>query len=73
MISCSKVDKGYKYLLTVINTFSKCAYVVQLKSVGKNVAAALQPILAATHNIMYLQTDHKEEYYNKIVQAMLHK
>lgn len=40
-----KVSKGYKYLNTVINAFTKFAYAVPLKTkTGKEVAVALQTI-----------------------------
>lgn len=73
MILYTKVNKGYKYLMFVINAFSKFSYAVSLKTkTGKEVAATLQPILTA-NRIKYLQTDKGKEFYNSVVQTMLNK
>lgn len=73
MIPHAKVNKGYKYLMTVINAFSKYAYAVPLKTkTGKEVAHALEPILSV-NKMKYLQTDNGKEYYNTKVQALLNK
>ena len=46
MISFSKLNKGYKYILTVINCFSKFAFAVPLKSKASHeIVKALRPIL----------------------------
>ena len=61
MIPQAKVNKGYMYLMTVINTFSKFAYAVPLKTkTGAEVARALEPILK-TNRMKYLQTDNGKE------------
>lgn len=73
MIPYAKVNKGYKYLMTVINAFSKFAYAVPMKTkTGKEVVCALEPILQ-TNKMKYLQTDNGKEYYNSTVQALLTK
>jgi len=73
MISHAKSNKGYKYLMTVINAFSKFAYAIPLKTkTGVEVARALAPILAK-NKMKYLQTDNGKEYYNSSVQALLKK
>lgn len=73
MISYSRMNKGYKYMMTVINAFSKFAFAVPLKTkTGKEVAHALEPILAA-NRMKYLQTDNGKEYYNRYVQSLLKK
>ena len=64
MIPYARVNKGYKYMMTVINAFTKYAYAVPLKmKTGKEVTNALKPILAA-NRMKYLRTDNGKEYYN---------
>lgn len=63
----SNLNKGYKFLLTVIDTFSKFAWVEAIKSKsGNNVTLAFQKILKkdlrAPKN---LQTDDGKEFFNK--------
>ena len=42
----SRSNSGYKYLLTVIDVFSKCGWIVPLKTkTGKEVATVLQELL----------------------------
>jgi len=73
MIPHAKLNNGYKYLMTVINTFSKFAYAIPLKTkTGVEVAHALTPILAK-NKMKYFQTDNGKEYYNSSVQALLKK
>ena len=71
MIPHAKSNKGYKYLMTVINAFSKFAYAIPLKTkTGVEVARALETILTK-NKMKYLQTDKGKEYYNTAVQALL--
>ena len=73
MIPHAKVNKGFKYLMTKINAFSKYAYAVPLKTkTGVKVARALEPILLA-NKMKYLQTDNGKEYYNSVVQTLLRR
>lgn len=63
----SKYNKGYRYIMTMINCFSKLAFAVPLKDKsGPEVAKALEPILAK-HKMKHLQTDDGKEWYNKHV------
>ena len=65
MIPHAKVNKGYKYLMTVINAFSKFAYAVPLKiKMGAEAARALKPILKANNKISAngKQTDNGKVY-----------
>ena len=71
MIPHAKLNKGYKYLMTVINAFSKYAYAIPLKTKsGVEVAHALEPIIVK-NKMKYLQTDNGKEYFNSAVQALL--
>lgn len=67
MIPHSKINGGYKYILTLIDCFSKMAYASPLKSkAGKEVAQAMQNIISR-HKLRFkhLQTDEGKEFYNK--------
>ena len=71
MIPHAKANKGVKYLMTIINAFSKYAYAVPMKTkTGVEVARALEPILRA-NKMKCLQTDNGKEYYNSSVQKLL--
>lgn len=73
IIPHAKSNKGYKFMMTVINAFSKFAFAVPLKTkTGVDVARAHEPILAA-NKMKYLQTDNGKEYYNSVVQALLNR
>ena len=71
MIPDAKSNKEYKYMMTVINAFTKFAYAIPLKTkTGVEVAHALEPILIK-HKMKYLQTDNGKEYINSTVQDLL--
>jgi len=63
----AKLNRGYSYLLTIIDTFSKYAWAVPVKNkTGKEVTRAFNSILEATQQApKYLQTDRGSEFYNK--------
>lgn len=61
----SKFNKGYKYILTIIDAFSKFAWVAPLKSKAKNdVKNAMEEILKNNNTPKNLQTDMGKEFYN---------
>ena len=69
----AKENKNYKYMLTVIDIFSRYAYARPLKNKsGQEVATALGDIFNK-NNIKpnYIQTDQGKEFYNKHVQKLL--
>lgn len=73
MIPHAKFNRGMRYILTVINCFSKFAYAIPLKSkTGEAVAAALKPIFEI-NKMKYLQTDQGKEFYNSHVRHLLSK
>ena len=46
MLPYSRINEGMKYILTMINCFSKFAFAIPLRSkTGPEVARALEPIL----------------------------
>ena len=72
MIPYAHKNKGYKYLLTVIDVFSKFAWTVPVKSkTGKNVSKALTFILKKGRIPKNLQTDRGKEFYNKEFESVM--
>ena len=73
-INISKQNKGYKYLLTLVDAFSKYAWVEPIKN--KTVQAvmdAFDKILKQGRKPIQLQTDDGKEFYNKTFQTLLNK
>ena len=67
----ARLNKGYQYLLTCIDIFSKYAFVVPLKDKkGINVKNSLQKIFIQ-RKCKYLWTDRGKEFYNKQIQDLL--
>ena len=69
----AKLNKGFRYLLTCINIFSKYSWVIPLKDKkGINVKNALEKIFKQ-RTPKFLWTDRGKEFYNKQVQDLLNK
>lgn len=69
----ARENKGYRYILTMLNCFSKFAFAVPLKDkTMTEVAKALEPILAK-HKMKHLQTDDGKEWFNRSVSALVKK
>ena len=69
----SKIDKGYRYLLTCIDIFSKFAFVIPLKDKkGITIKNALQKIFNK-RKPKFLWTDNGKEFYNNQVNDLLEK
>lgn len=67
----ARENKGYRYILCVIDIFSRYAYARPLKTkTGPDVASALREIFTESAP-KYLQTDQGKEFYNQHVQSML--
>ena len=76
MQKLSKWNKGFKYLLTVIDVLSKRAWAEPIKNkTGKEMVKALERIKKklAPHQPLRVQTDDGKEFYNKLVQAWFKK
>ena len=74
MQQLSKWNKGYKYLLMVIDIFSKYGWIVPLKDKkGETVTQAFQQIFKEGDKPEYLWTDKGSEFYNKHMKDLLHK
>lgn len=70
----SRYNKGTRYLLTVIDIFSKYAWVCPLKKkTGDEVQKAFLSIFKEGRKPLRLQTDDGKEFYNKTVQSFLKK
>ena len=69
----SKQNDQYNYLLTVIDCFSRFAWVVKLKSkTGKEVTEAFRQIFLDTGRVpLKLQTDDGLEFYNHNMKELL--
>lgn len=66
MVSYARQNKGYKYMLTVIDTLSKYAWVKGLKSKSAvDVTFAMKSIFKEGRIPKNLQTDDGKEFYNK--------
>ena len=69
----AKLNKGYPYLLTCIDIFSKFAWVIPLKDKkGINVKNVLEKIFKQ-RSPKFLWTDRGTEFYNKQVQDLLNE
>lgn len=73
MIPYAKVNKGMKYILTMINCFTKVAIAVPLrsKSAGE-VSSSLEPILKK-HKMKHFQTDQGTEWFNSQIKRLMVK
>ena len=68
----SKMNKGFKYILTVIDTFSKVAWGLPLKNkTGKLVTIVFESILKNNKPIINLQSDKGKEFYSKDFQNLV--
>ena len=75
MNKLSRFNKGYKYLLTVIDVFSKYGWIIPLKNkTGASVANGLKLIFKQDNRMpTRILTDKGKEFYNKIVKSLLEK
>ena len=72
MIPYEAVNEGYRYLLTVIDLFSRYAWAKPIKDkTGKEVKRAFQEIFATGRKPQRLQTDEGLEFANRHVQHLL--
>ena len=71
----SRVNKGYKYILVVVDVFSKYAWLKALKTKkGVEVAKAFKEIIRNSNNNIppkFLWSDRGTEYYNTFVKQVL--
>ena len=73
MLPHAKINKGMRYILTMINCFTKFAFAVPLKNKsGPEVARALEPILKK-HKMKNFQTDQGKEFFNSHIKKLMVK
>lgn len=69
----AKENKGHRYILLVINCFSKYAFGIPLKTkTAIEVSKALEPILKK-HKMKHFQTDNGTEFYNSHTKKLFQK
>jgi len=75
MRSYSRLNKGHKYILTVIDVLSKYAWAVPLKSKsGNEMSETIAKIIADDKRCpKNFQTDRGKEFYNASVQKLMKK
>jgi integrase-like protein len=75
MIPYAKVNKGYRYILVVINAFSKYVWAFPVKrKTGKAVSETMEKVLSSLKTTpKNLQTDMGKEFYNKEFQNLMKK
>ena len=71
----AKLNKGYRYILVVIDCYSKFVWVEPLKDkTGSTVARAMEKILTrAAYIPKNLQSDQGTEFYNNIFKKLMTK
>ncbi|KAL9958113.1 hypothetical protein ACROYT_G035084 [Oculina patagonica] len=70
----SRWNKGFRYLLMVLDVFSKYGWIVPLKDKkGETVTQAFKTIFKEGRKPQYLWTDKGKEYYNKNMKELLEK
>lgn len=69
----ARINKGYRYIMTMINCFTKFAFAIPLKDkTGQEVAKAIEPILIK-HKMKHFQTDQGTEWFNKYINGLMKK
>lgn len=75
MIPYAKINRGYKYILVVINVFSKFVWCKPVKNKrGQEITAAMKEILTKIKSVpRNMQTDMGKEFYNKDFKGLMEK
>lgn len=70
----ARENQGYRYLLTVIDVFSKFAWAQPVRrKTGQDVTSAMETILKQGRIPTKLHTDNGKEFYNSIFQSLMEK
>ena len=72
--SIAKQNKGFRYILVIIDEFSKYAWAQPIKKkTGKDVTEAFVKILKSAngHKPQNLQTDAGKKFYNQVFQNLM--
>lgn len=68
----SSFNRGFKYLLTVIDNVSKYGWVIPLKNKsGEELQRALEKLLSGSRKPQNLHVDQGTEFYNRKVKDLL--
>ena len=68
----SRMNKGFKFLLCIIDVLSRFAYVVPLKNkTGAEVTRAFQSIITDKNKPKFLEVDEGKEYMNRTFESFL--
>lgn len=75
MIPYAKQNKGYRYILVVIDVFSKYVWAEAVKNkTSQNIVKAMKKIFSESKRIpKNMQTDHGKEFYNHEFQNLMEK
>jgi len=74
MTNISRYNDSYRFLLTIIDCFSKVAWVVPLPTKSADrVTDAFEKVLASAPKCTMLQTDRGKEFLNEKFQSMLRR
>lgn len=75
MIPHSRINKGFKYILTFINCFTKVANAIPLKNKNAStVVEAMKKLIQPIGKQMkHLQTDDGKEFFNKVFSDLMKK
>lgn len=74
MTAYTQFNNGYKYLLTIVDIFSKYAWVVATRTKsGKDVTNAMDSVLAKGRVPRKLHVDRGKEFYNNEFKALLQR
>ena len=74
MESFNKQNRGYKYILMIIEVFSKYGWAIPLKTnTGLEVTKAFQHLCRTQSSPQKLWTDKDKEFYNKSMKDIVHK
>lgn len=74
MSAYARYNNGYKFLLTIIDIFSKFAWAVPIKSKsGKDTAKAMHSVLAKGRVPKKLHVDQGKEFYNSEFKGLLQR
>ena len=75
MQTYSQMNKGYRYLLTVIDVFSKFAWAIAVKSKsGEDITTAMKSIFVRDKRVpKNLQVDQGSEFYNAKFKLLMQK
>ena len=70
MIPFASINKGYKYILNVVDVYSRYVWAIPIKTkTGVEVANVLKPIVSE-YTPINIQTDQGKEFYNVSVQKL---